>query len=175
MAEIVQAPQLRHTPEGMELTEMMVQFAGLRPDDPPANLRVVGWGNMAKEVHQNYRQGDRVLLEGRLSMTTIERRPEGFKEKRAELSLQRIHRLDAGLNTALSGMETTAPSPEQYYREPDPTPVPQRQVSSPREIPNYDPPVPSATPARSSTNARNQEDYTSYPAASENNEDEIPF
>jgi len=36
-----------------------------------------------------YHQGDRII-EGRLSMNTVER-PEGFKEKRAELTVQRIH------------------------------------------------------------------------------------
>lgn len=107
MAEIVEDPQLRYTSDNLEISEMLVRFPGMRPDDPPATLKVVGWGNMAKEIQQNYHEGDRVLIEGRLGMHTIERR-EGFKEKRAELTVQRIHALGAGFDTSSSPrMETT--------------------------------------------------------------------
>ncbi|MGI8500296.1 MAG: single-stranded DNA-binding protein [Hassallia sp.] len=107
MAEIVENPQLRYTSDNLEITEMLVRFPGMRPDDPPATLKVVGWGNMAKEIQQNYHEGDRVLIEGRLGMNTIERR-EGFKEKRAELTVQRIHALGAGFDISSSPrMETT--------------------------------------------------------------------
>ncbi len=136
MAEIIQEPQLRHTPEGLELTEMMVQFPGTRPDDPPAMLRVVGWGNLAKEMYQNHHQGDRVLLEGRLNMNTIDR-PEGFKEKRAELTVQRIHPL---------GAITTSSSPS--------IPV----VSSQKAVPSYESPLPTPNAATSSVGVLPQDD-----------------
>jgi single-strand DNA-binding protein len=58
---------------------------------------VVGWGNLAQEIQQNYRAGQRVLLEGRLAMIVVER-PEGFKEKQAELTVQRIYDIGS-LNT----------------------------------------------------------------------------
>lgn len=90
MAEIYDAPQLRHTPDGMEVTEMIVTVPGSKPEDPTHPLKVVAWKNLAKEVHENYHCGDRVIIEGRLGMNTIER-PEGFKEKRAELTAQKIH------------------------------------------------------------------------------------
>lgn len=107
MAEIVEDPQLRYTSDNLEISEMLVRFPGMRPDDPPATLKVVGWGNMAKEIQQNYHEGDRVLIEGRLGMHTIERR-EGFKEKRAELTVQRIHALGADFDISSSPrMETT--------------------------------------------------------------------
>ncbi len=93
MAEIIQDPELRYTSENQTpIAEMVVQFAGLRPDDPPATLKVIGWGNLAQEIQANYHVGDRVVIEGRLAMNTIDR-PEGFKEKRAELTAQRLHRL----------------------------------------------------------------------------------
>lgn len=95
MAEIVQEPQLRYTPDNTALAEMIVQFPGIRAEDPPATLKVVGWGNLAQEIQQQYHQGDRVIIEGRLSMNTVDR-PEGFKEKRAELTVQRIHSLGDG-------------------------------------------------------------------------------
>ncbi|MES1025913.1 single-stranded DNA-binding protein [Gloeocapsa sp. BRSZ] len=98
MAEIVQAPQLRYTSDNMALAEMLIQFPGLRAEDSPATLKAVGWGNLAQEIEQNYQQGDRVIIEGRLSMSTFER-SEGFKEKRAELTVQRIHAVDKTVDT----------------------------------------------------------------------------
>jgi single-strand DNA-binding protein len=93
MAEIMTEPELRYTSENQTpIAEMQVQIAGLRPEDPPSMLKVIGWGNLAQEIQANYHSGDRVVIEGRLGMNTIER-PEGFKEKRAELTAQRVHRL----------------------------------------------------------------------------------
>lgn len=34
MAEIYDNPQLRHTPDGLEVTEMIVHVPGTKPDDP---------------------------------------------------------------------------------------------------------------------------------------------
>lgn len=102
MAEIVQEPELRYTPDNQTaIAQMLVQFPGLRAEDPPATLKVVGWGNLAQEIQQNYHQGDRVIIEGRLSMNTFER-SEGFKEKRAELTVQRIHALGDSVSTGSS-------------------------------------------------------------------------
>ncbi len=112
MAEIVEAPQLRYTNNDAMLAfaEMWVQFPGLRADDPPASLRVVGWGNLAQDIQQNYQKGDRVIIEGRLGMNTVPK--DGYKEKRAELTVQKIHSLGAGvsLNTSSSTTATAAPS-----------------------------------------------------------------
>jgi single-strand DNA-binding protein len=94
MAEIIQQPQLRYTPDNqLEIAEMLVQFPGQKPEDPPEHLKVIGWGNFAREIHEKYREGDRVIVEGRLGMNTIER--DGIKEKRAELTAVRIYRLGA--------------------------------------------------------------------------------
>jgi single-strand DNA-binding protein len=98
MAEIYDNPQLRHTPDGLEVTEMIVHVPGTKPDDPTHPLKVVGWGNLAKEIHQSYHQGDRIIIEGRLGMNTIDR-PEGFKEKRAELTVQKIYAIEQGTYT----------------------------------------------------------------------------
>ncbi len=124
MAEIVQAPELRYTSDTQTpIAEMFVEFPGLRAEDPPARLKVVGWGNLAQEIQERFHQGDRVVIEGRLSMNTVDR-PEGFKEKRAELTAQRIHSLgaDTTLETSTAPVatvsstsksaETTAPAPK---------------------------------------------------------------
>ncbi len=105
MAEIVQQPELRYTSDTQTpISEMIVQFPGLRPEDPPATLKVVGWGNLAQDIQGQYHVGDRVILEGRLGMNTIDR-PEGFKEKRAELTVQRIY------SVAVDGPLTATPAP----------------------------------------------------------------
>jgi len=103
MAEVVQDPELRFTPDNQTpIAEMWVQFPGLRDEEPPAKLKVVGWGNLAQEIQERYHVGDKVIIEGRLQMSTIERQ-EGFKEKRAELTAQKVYLLGAeGSLTATS-------------------------------------------------------------------------
>lgn len=119
MAEIIQEPELRFTPDNQTpIAELLVQFPGPRPEDPPATLKVVGWGNLAQEIQTNYHTGDRVVIEGRLSMNTIDR-PEGFKEKRAELTAQRLHRLDGAslqstVTTAATTKEESTPSAPRF-------------------------------------------------------------
>jgi single-strand DNA-binding protein len=111
MAEIIQEPQLRYTPDNQTpIAEMRVKFAGLRPEEPPATLKVVGWGNMAQEIQANYHEGDRVILEGRLTINSIDR-PEGFKEKMAEMTVQRIHTLNGGdIGASFGGVEASTKS-----------------------------------------------------------------
>lgn len=110
MAEIIQDPQLRYTADNqMAIAEMLVQFPGSRPEDPPATLKVVGWGNLAQEIQERYHQGDHVVIEGRLNMNTIDR-PEGFKEKRAELTAQRIHSLGANAGFSSPAASSSAPT-----------------------------------------------------------------
>lgn len=93
MAQIIQDPELRYTQDTQTpIAQMLVEFPSQRSEDPPARLRVVGWGNLANTIKENYYAGDRVVIEGRLSMNTIER-PEGFKEKRAELTASHIYKL----------------------------------------------------------------------------------
>lgn len=91
----------------MAIAEMVVQIEGLREEDEPETLKVLGWGNLAQDIQQTYHTGDRVIIEGRLSMITVDR-PEGFKEKRAELTAQRIHKLDASGHMST---HTTTPAP----------------------------------------------------------------
>jgi single-strand DNA-binding protein len=101
MAQITEDPQLRYTQDNQTaIAEMKVQFAALRPEEPAVELKVVGWGNFAQEIVQKYHSGDQVVLEGRLSMNTIER-PEGFKEKKAEMTVSRIYPI-AGMGESIS-------------------------------------------------------------------------
>ena len=178
MAEIIQDPQLRYTPDNqIPIAEMLVQFPGSRPEDPPATLKVVGWGNLAQEIQERYHQGDRVVIEGRLNMNTIDR-PEGFKEKRAELTAQRIHSL--GANAAgFSSPAATSSAPSNVVplgsRTP-PTPAP-RWSDAPtgsESQPSWQPsppanpqtPPPASRPASTPSNPESDSDSSL---------DEIPF
>jgi single-strand DNA-binding protein len=143
MAEIVQEPQLRYTPDNqVPVAEMTVEFPGLRDDDPPSQLKVVGWGNLAQEIQEKYHPGDRVIIEGRLHMNTFDR-PEGFKEKRAELTAQRIHLLGEGATLSTVSSTPTVTSTEST-ESPRSTPkaAPAKRTSEPAKTPAY-----SAAPA----------------------------
>ncbi len=157
MAEIVQAPELRYTSDTQTpIAEMFVEFPGLRAEDPPARLKVVGWGNLAQEIQEGFHVGDRVVLEGRLGMNTVDR-PEGFKEKRAELTVQRIHSL--GADTTLEASTAMA--------------VPTGAASPPHSSAG----VPATKPAASTPTAKSQSGkFQSKPAATtEPDFDDIPF
>jgi single-stranded DNA-binding protein len=130
MAEIIKDPELRYTAENQTaIAEMLVQFPGLRAEDPVETLKVVGWGNLAQQIQERFHQGDRVVIEGRLNMNTIDR-PEGFKEKRAELTAARIHPIGAD-----NGFETIASSPpDRMEKKPAPSvekPAPSMEKQEP--------------------------------------------
>lgn len=91
MAEIIEPPELRYTQDNQTpIATMIVQFPGQRAEDAPETLKVIGWGNLAQQMQDQCKRQDRLLIEGRLNMNTWER-PEGFKEKRAELTASKIH------------------------------------------------------------------------------------
>ena len=84
---------------------MEVLFDGLRADDSPGELKVVGWGNMAQELQEQVRIGQKLILEGRLRMNTITRQ-DGTKEKRAEFTLSRLHPISNGANGSPTGSKS---------------------------------------------------------------------
>jgi len=131
MVEVIQEPQIRYTQDNQTpVAEMMVQFPSLRAEEPPAKIKAVGWGNLASELHERYHPQDRLVIEGRLRMSTIDR-PEGFREKQAELIAQRIYPVTLG--EPLVGTPATsqiAPPPK-----PEVSPTPPQSTSEP---PSYD-------------------------------------
>jgi single-strand DNA-binding protein len=128
MAEIIQQPQLRYTPDNqVQIAEMLVQFPGPRPEDPPEHLKVIGWGTLAGEIHEKYHEGDRVIIEGRLGMNTIER--DGIKEKRAELTAQKIYSLGADSMSSMSSVSASRTTSEPaQIRDSAPPPAPSNVV-----------------------------------------------
>ncbi|QEY31392.1 single-stranded DNA-binding protein [Synechococcus sp. RSCCF101] len=102
---VLEAPQVRFTQDNQTpIGEMTVSFDGLRPDDPPGRLKVVGWGNLAQDLQNRVQVGQRLLVEGRLRMSTLTR-SDGMREKRAELTLSRLHPLSG------RGAGGSAPAP----------------------------------------------------------------
>ncbi|MEC4983241.1 MAG: single-stranded DNA-binding protein [Oscillatoria sp. PMC 1068.18] len=107
MVRIVENPQLRTTQDEKTVADMWVEFESGKPDDPPARIRVVGWGNTAEQIQANYQAGDRAIVVGRLKMNLFER--DGTKEKRAELIASRLQKLDGGIPTTMTTHTTPPP------------------------------------------------------------------
>jgi single-strand DNA-binding protein len=170
MAEIVQNPELRYTPDGQTaIAELMVQFPGLRDSDPMEVIKAVGWGNMAQTIQSQYHQGDRVVIEGRLGMNTIER-PDGVREKLAEVTIQNIYPLgpDTPLASPVAGSTASTQATTTVPPYTAPAPRPAAPVVAP-------PPVtPVATPAYPQPPAYTPPAYNP-PADPEPNYDDIPF
>jgi single-stranded DNA-binding protein len=107
--EVLEAPQVRYTQDNQTpIAEMLVSLDGLRPDDPPGQLKVVGWGNLAQELPARVQIGQRLLIEGRLRMNTVTRQ-DGVKEKKAEFTLSRLHPMAAA--TEVTASQPAGPGP----------------------------------------------------------------
>ena len=92
-AVINSAPQMRYTKENKTpIAEMNVNFKGLRDDDPLRELKVLGWGTIAQEMVEELKQGQSIVIEGRLRMNSVTRK-DGTKEKQTELTASRIHHI----------------------------------------------------------------------------------
>jgi single-strand DNA-binding protein len=112
MGKIAQEPQLRFTPDAqIPVAEMLVEFSnpGMNENTRLATIKVVAWRDLAQQVSDNYHQGDQVIIEGRLGMNTIDR-PEGFKEKRAELTASRVYGIGSATLTETSMSQTAKPT-----------------------------------------------------------------
>ncbi len=109
--EVMQAPTLRYTQDNQTpIAEMDVRFDGLRAEDAPGQLKVVGWGNLAQDLQNRVQVGQRLLIEGRLRMNTVPRQ-DGTKEKRAEFTLSRMHPVGGGGGGAASQPTGTTQAP----------------------------------------------------------------
>jgi len=93
-AVINSAPQMRYTKENqIPIAEMIVNFKGLRSEDPTRELKIVGWGNIAQEMIDELKEGQNIVIEGRLRMNSVTRK-DGTKEKQPELTASKIHQIN---------------------------------------------------------------------------------
>ena len=92
-AVINSAPQMRYTKENQTpIAEMLVNFKGLRSEDPLRELKILGWGNIAQEMIDDLKEGQNIVIEGRLRMNSVTRK-DGTKEKQPELTASKIHQI----------------------------------------------------------------------------------
>jgi single-stranded DNA-binding protein len=156
--EVLEAPQVRYTQDNQTpVAEMAVQMDGLRPDDPPGQLKVVGWGNLAQDLQNRVQVGQRLVVEGRLRMNTVTRQ-DGVKEKRAEFTLARLHALGAA-----TAPGSATPGPASQPRPAAPAPV--RAAA------------PAAAPAARAVAAQEPPTWNTSPLVPDlpEGDDEIPF
>jgi single-strand DNA-binding protein len=87
---VLEKPEIRYTPDGeRKVANFYIEFFyGFGDNQKTGKLKAVAWGLNAEQA-QKLEPGDAVILEGRLSMNSIER-AEGFKEKRAEFTASYI-------------------------------------------------------------------------------------
>ena len=118
--EVIDAPTVRYTQDNQTpIGEMTVRFDALRDGDPPGELKVVGWGNLAQELQNKVQVGQRLMLEGRLRMNTVPRQ-DGMKEKRAEFTLARMHHVGSAAAPSNPTSKAAAPSaPAPVKAEPE--------------------------------------------------------
>ena len=93
-AVINSAPQMRYTKENQTpIAEMIVNFKGLRSEDPTRELKIIGWGNIAQGMVDELKEGQNIVIEGRLKMNSVTRK-DGTKEKQPELTASKIHQIE---------------------------------------------------------------------------------
>jgi single-stranded DNA-binding protein len=84
---------MRYTKDNQTaIAEMIVNFKGLRSDDPTRELKILGWGNIAQEMVSELKEGQNIVVEGRLKMNSVTRK-DGTKEKQPELTASKIHQI----------------------------------------------------------------------------------
>jgi single-stranded DNA-binding protein len=164
--EVLEAPQVRYTQDSQTpVAEMAVQIEGLRPDDPPGQLKVVGWGNLAQDLQNRVQVGQRLVLEGRLRMNTVTRQ-DGVKEKRAEFTLARLHPLTPGAAVPQVQSQPPAPAPQAA-----PRPAAGSATPAPRRAPAPAPSRPaSVAPAEAAAPV-----WDTSPLVPLGDDDDIPF
>ena len=105
---VKKSPTVRFTQDNKTpLAEIEVEFDSLRAEEPPSTIKVVGWGKLAEELQNTVQVNSKLVIEGRLRMNTVPRQ-DGTKEKRAEVTLSRIHPFSN--NTAVSSIPSKPPT-----------------------------------------------------------------
>ena len=144
--EVIDAPTVRYTQDNQTpIAEMSVRFDALRDGDPPSELKVVGWGNLAQELQNRVQVGQRLLIEGRLRMNTVPR-GDGMKEKRAEFTLARLHPIGASTANSSRASSSAASSAPQGSQPPIGSARPERPIpiAAPAATPKTSEPEPAS-------------------------------
>lgn len=140
------APELRYTQDGLAWLSVMLIFPAAKVEEPEHTLRVIFFGEQAEQLHSTAKQGDPVIVEGRLQSDS-HLRPDGSKERTTELIARRIHFLAA---------------PKQVSRD--------KPLEAP---PRSGPALPS--PQAAAARMRRPPAPTTRPLAAVGSEDDLPF
>jgi single-strand DNA-binding protein len=165
--DVLEAPQVRYTQDNQTpVAEMAVQLEGLRADDPPGQLKVVGWGNLAQDLQNRVQVGQRLVIEGRLRMNTVTRQ-DGVKEKKAEFTLARLH----SVGTPGAAMPSGQPANPPFQPSPAPAGAGRPAAPAPRRV-SAPEPAAMAAPA-----AQEPASWNTSPLVPDlgDSDDEIPF
>ena len=93
-AVINSAPQMRYTKENQTpIAEMIVNFKGLRSEDPARDIKIIGCGNIPQQMVDELNEVQNIVIEGRLKMNSVTRQ-DGTKEKQPELTASKIHQIE---------------------------------------------------------------------------------
>lgn len=125
------APQMRYTTDNQTpIAEFTFTVPGLKEEDQPTDIKAVIWGNKAQDAHSQIQPGQAIVLQGRLSMRVVER-PEGFKEKQAEMTVSQWFLSFDDMTGALTGW-----APPATTAQPQPAAVAASQPAG--DAPSYD-------------------------------------
>lgn len=92
---VIGVPEYRYTPTGSPVAQCVAAFYSpyRKPEETtPSTIKIVAWGESLATQVNRLEDGQECIVAGRLNMNTIER-SEGFKEKKAELIVERIYLL----------------------------------------------------------------------------------
>jgi single-strand DNA-binding protein len=166
MATIVKKPELRHTSDTQTaVADFLVEFEGTKAEER-WTLRAIGWGNLGEDIYENYNDGDRVIIVGRLSMKSFDN-PKGFKEKKAELVVSSIQRVDGATSSPKAAPKDDLQS---TYEEKRPAASKARQSKAPAIASSEDDSYSDYSEVKTTRTSRQ-----TVPAAAEGDLDDIPF
>jgi single-strand DNA-binding protein len=75
-------PELRYTQDGLPRLSVILSFVAEKEGEGDYKIRVIAFGDLANEVHQNYHHGDSIFIEGRLQ---VEKRSKSSAATREEM------------------------------------------------------------------------------------------
>ena len=102
---LLQKPELRYTASNQTpICSSLLEFTEQTKDATKSKIKVVAWGKMADTFH-NLQEGAHVILDGSLAMNSSEN-PEGFKQKIAELNINRVELLSSTPKIAKASQAT---------------------------------------------------------------------
>lgn len=132
IAEVISKAEVRYTPDNLAVASMLVSFPHGREGEPPFQVKVSSFGDLAQVVSESCQAGDQITIEGQLHIRSVER--DGKKEKLAEINARRIYpmtgsSLPVPLRTSTSSLEA----------EPLSSDPPPRSSSEPRTSPKPKP------------------------------------